>query len=496
MTITYTDQVATCRGLGCFWKLLFRFSWKGSIYKLLWPNLILFTICYFSLSLTYRIILTQSQRDLFEKISLHCQMYTNLIPVSFVLGFYVAVVVGRWWNQYLSIPWPDSLALYVSTLIIGQNERSRLIRRTIMRYANLCILMTLTMICPAVKKRFPTMDHLVESGFLMTDEKALLESMDSKTSHPNYWMPLVWAATIVTQAKKEGRITNEFSIKTLVDEINKIRSNCGSLLSYDWISVPLVYTQVTTLAVYVYFAASLMGNQYLDPRKGYPTHPIDLVVPIFTFLQFFFYMGWLMVAETLVNPFGEDDDDFDVNWLIDRNLQVSYIIVDEMHQEYPEMVKDQYWNEIFPSELPYTEETKHLQITPFLGSAQAIEARTEYNDKKPTVTSYDEKMVTVQEIKDKPKIKTEFSNNVMTSLMKEYHKNVHDDFYNNFSGKEKINQEQRANYFGESLISLTDYSRSQLLPSTSTQTQYVSKSTPYSVVSSCSDDESDQEHQI
>jgi len=64
-----------------------------------------------------------------------------------------------------------------------------------------------------------------------------------------------------------------------------------------------------------------------------------------------------------------------------------------MHQEYPEMVKDQYWNEIFPSELPYTEETKHLQITPFLGSAQAIEARTECNDKKSTVSSYDEKMV-------------------------------------------------------------------------------------------------------
>lgn len=43
-----------------------------------------------------------------------------------------------------------------------------------------------------------------------------------------------------------------------------------------------------------------------------------------------------------------------VNWMVDRNLQVSYLIVDEMHHEHPELLKDQYWDEVFPNELPYT----------------------------------------------------------------------------------------------------------------------------------------------
>lgn len=30
------------------------------------------------------------------------------------------------------------------------------------------------------------------------------------------------------------------------------------------------------------------------------------------------------------------------------------MIVDQMHAEYPELLKDQYWDEVVPKELPYT----------------------------------------------------------------------------------------------------------------------------------------------
>ena len=39
------------------------------------------------------------------------------------------------------------------------------------------------------------------------------------------------------------------------------------------------------------------------------------------------YIGWIKVAETLLNPFGNDDEDFNVNYLIDRNLQVCIIFL-------------------------------------------------------------------------------------------------------------------------------------------------------------------------
>ena len=47
-----------------------------------------------------------------------------------------------------------------------------------------------------------------------------------------------------------------------------------------------------------------------------------MYVPMFGILKFVFYFGWLNVAETLINPFGEDDEDFDVNYLINRNLSL------------------------------------------------------------------------------------------------------------------------------------------------------------------------------
>ena len=50
-------------------------------------------------------------------------------------------------------------------------------------------------------------------------------------------------------------------------EVVRIREALTTILSYDWVSVPLVYTQLVTLAVYSYFLAAVFGAQWVQPEQ-------------------------------------------------------------------------------------------------------------------------------------------------------------------------------------------------------------------------------------
>ena len=84
-------------------------------------------------------------------------------------------------------------------------------------------------------------------------------------------------------------------------------------------------------------AASEKEYEKIDEKMGNTSAPVPGAVnfvgydtativyfpfPFFTVLEFIFYFGWLRIAEVLINPFGDDDDDFDINYIVDRNFQI------------------------------------------------------------------------------------------------------------------------------------------------------------------------------
>ena len=106
MTVSYTGDVANASSFGCFSTILCR--WRGSIYKLIYKELLAYIMAYFIINLTYRVVLVpksecdmtlpscqrwKSYRELFEALRLYCHENLKTVPLTFMLGFYVSLIV-------------------------------------------------------------------------------------------------------------------------------------------------------------------------------------------------------------------------------------------------------------------------------------------------------------------------------------------------------------------------------------------------------------------
>jgi len=120
----------------------------------------------------------------FDHLAEYCQEYNNLIPVAFILGFYVSIVVSRFWGQLNALPWPHRLAFFVAAMIHGNDVRGRVIRRTIMRYLTVSYILTMRSICPPVKKRFPKLQHIRDKGTAGSQAVELTDASVTRGAFP------------------------------------------------------------------------------------------------------------------------------------------------------------------------------------------------------------------------------------------------------------------------------------------------------------------------
>lgn len=104
MTVSYSQKCMN-NNLLTFGKLLFK--WRGSVYKIIYKETAIFIIIFLGLSLVYY-FLDEEQKQVFINVVNFCKQGTKMLPLSFVMGNFVSLVVSDRWNKILkSIPYPD-----------------------------------------------------------------------------------------------------------------------------------------------------------------------------------------------------------------------------------------------------------------------------------------------------------------------------------------------------------------------------------------------------
>lgn len=397
MTVSYSGTVATV-SYNSFTLLLLR--WRGSVYKAVWPVLALFCGAYIAVALSFHLLPNRTDNDRatrrkFVQICAFAGHISSAIPISFFLGFFVNIVVSRWWQQFLNLPTPDFVCTLLSAYVVRDSDSSSgkptprekplMLRRAVARYMNLSAALCFHSISLSVKRRFPRIDDLVATGLLTDEEVQIYKSISP--DKPYFFVPLVWCISLLTRAHHDGLIRHDRHLNALVDAIVAYWRNLHTLFLYDYVNIPLVYNQVVALVVYLYLAILVLSQQFADPAKilkeydqevlnwqtacNLTTNTTNLFsgaspsclmgsmnsslignqtvvngdnvslipalsvspnIPVFAILTLICYAGWLRVAESHVFPFGDDDDHFETIPLLERNFKASLWFVDHMMQ--------------------------------------------------------------------------------------------------------------------------------------------------------------------
>jgi len=305
----------------------YKSSHKSSVFKKWWGRsllahigleLLVYLGCYYVIHAIARLALDRDRdgqsKSQFEEFEDIVEFFDKEVtPLSkdltFLLGFYVSQIVKRWWDQFLTLPSPDRLALLCHGLVDFSHPEGMKWAKKLIRYAMLSYVLCLRRISKQLRGMFPSNSSLVSAGLATKKEIACVE----EEGEPGqlWWIPLSWAMVMVRGSKEAKVVPSDQKI--LIDAVAKFQGSLEKIDSHDHIPLPPLYRQVVRFAVYVYFALALVSSQELE-KNPYT------FVPIFLILKFIFFFGWLEVAEALENPFGDDEDDFQTCELLSRHV--------------------------------------------------------------------------------------------------------------------------------------------------------------------------------
>ena len=213
------------------------------------------------------------------------KMYTKVI--TFVLGFYVATMMGRWWSQISKLPDITQVAMKLNALVCPNNsaetERAEEMKRRILRYCMLSYYLLMievngpktfkksfigrAYVCFTRDKKAPKYStlkfHEVEDkGLLVGQEKDIFDGK-SKDLEKYWWVPMNWACKLVQENLGMINYADE-----VVKSLTAYQHNLQSLLEYHMNPFPSLSRQVAHLACWAYILFSAFATQKFDGSEN------------------------------------------------------------------------------------------------------------------------------------------------------------------------------------------------------------------------------------
>ena len=251
--------------------------------------------------------------------------FTTLL--TFFLGFYVSMMLLRWWKQVSGVPTIVEVCQKLHGIVgVDSDDRhsskkqEQEFKKRIARYCLLSWTMCLSGISVPLKQRFCSEREYIEKGLLTIEEynRLVLSSPIKATVDgwtDKWFIPLNWAALSLNIASHTNSIPNDNKSKIvptdsgyLVSILATFQAKLVKLTNYFEIRLPAIQTQVITISVWFFLIIGLIAEQGTTSNCSHGfAISLFLDFPFFQLMKYLLIFGWLRVASYVQLPFGSHE---------------------------------------------------------------------------------------------------------------------------------------------------------------------------------------------
>jgi len=297
------------------------FRWKKSLYSLIWKHVLIYFTLYISLTLIYDFALDGNGKSEFDALARYCSKYTGSIPVILLLGFFTSTAMQRWFSTMAQMPGIAKNATVFTMSLKEDLPEGLILVQQYSRWLLLSWTLTFRMVCQPMRRTFPDMASLQRAGLLLEHERILLEEEAFHNSHEEILPLLVldWIMLLLKKINREGKFVHLIDYNRNIDAVVMFKKNCGSILKFSSKNIPFSLIQAVSVAVYSFGLASLMSRKFNEENRT--TSIISGYCPLLHSISYFIFFAWLKFGRVAANPFGDDDEDIDINKLFQLHQQ-------------------------------------------------------------------------------------------------------------------------------------------------------------------------------
>ena len=212
--------------------------------------------------------------------------------ITFVLGFYVATMMRRWWSQISKLPDITQVAMALNgfvqpnpddsvEMIRASNLKKDILRYCMLSYSLLMIELTRPSTTPKTwiakvyvsltkfykrdqetrKAQIVDLDYVQGKNLLLPHEAAFFKDKDMDKF---WWLPLHWACKKI-QANR-GMIDSSYEV---VNALKEFQHNLYCLLEYHMNPFPNICSHAVYVAAWVYLLLATYASQMVDKMERY-----------------------------------------------------------------------------------------------------------------------------------------------------------------------------------------------------------------------------------